>query len=205
MTCCCVSLSHWSYRNAFSNIVTLFCSVLLDKHKIQRRCLSSSFFKNQNFFFFFSLPAKHQHVCLCEHVNSVVSLLTVSVTSWWLSRLRGHSRSLGCLLLIQPASACSPTQFAIKTKFRALKPEGRWVSAQGTCCLATGGDEVRRVYLSGRGRCDETHVCAVCVCVRVGHMLVFANNGHLLITGYIGYFTLMDIFPSDSLSNCFHS
>lgn len=43
------------------------------------------------------------------------------------------------LLLIQPTSACSPTQFAIKTKFRALKPEGRWVSSLGTCCLATGG------------------------------------------------------------------
>lgn len=59
----------------------------------------------------------------------------------WLSR--GFNQSLSCLLLIQPASVCSPTQFAIKTKFRALKPEGRWASTQGTRCLATGGTKSR--------------------------------------------------------------
>lgn len=85
-----------------------------------------------------------RHICLCLS----------SVTSRPPSRLRGHSRSIACLLLILPASNCSPTQFAIKTKFRALKPEGRWVSAQEKCCLATGG-RFSRVYLSSRWWCEE--------------------------------------------------
>lgn len=110
----------------------------------------------------------HFHSCMCAFVSHP----TVSVTSWRLCRVRGHSRSLGCLLLIQPASACSPTQFAIKTKFRALKPEGRWVSAQGTRCLATGGDRVGRAYLSGRGRCGEGECVHVFVCVCVSGLTV---------------------------------
>jgi len=87
-------------------------------------------------------PSKPSHVspdCLCHF-------------TWRLSCLNGRSQRFDCLLHIQTVSACSPTQFAIKTKFRALKPEGRWVPAQGTCCLATGGGGAKRLYLSCRGQ-----------------------------------------------------
>lgn len=122
-------------------------------------------------------PSISLHVCLCAHINAVVSLLTSSVTSW--------RPSLGCLLLIQPVSVCSPTQFAIKTKFRALKPEGKWVSAQGRCCLATRGDGVKRVYLRGRGVGGGGVCKSVCVlCVGAGHMLVFSDTCRLSVIGH---------------------
>ncbi|CAK6970324.1 uncharacterized protein LOC125891993 isoform X1, partial [Scomber scombrus] len=78
-----------------------------------------------------------------------------------LSQLCGRSRSLGCLLLIQPALACSPTQFAIKTKFRALKPEGRlmpqsltsWMMISLAGYIPTYGDRItaRRFCLENQG------------------------------------------------------
>lgn len=124
-----------------------------------------------------SIPALVYMCAFCAYLNPVVSLLTVSVTSWRLSRLHGHSRSLSSLLLIQPASTCSPTQFAIKTKFRALKPEGRWVSAQGTCCLATGGGggwcNIERCTWAVGGDVRKEFVCvSVCVSVKIGHKLL---------------------------------
>lgn len=110
------------------NFVRLISALPLQLMKLTegRRGTFTPFWCFRVFFFFFL-------ACL------PLFLRWQSVTSWRLSRVCGHSRSLGCLLLIQLALVCSPTQFAIKTKFRALKPEGRWVSAQGTCCLATQG------------------------------------------------------------------
>lgn len=128
------------------------------------------------------------HVCLCFSSDC---LCHFTALSW----VHGHSRSLGSLLLIQPASACSPTQFAIKTKFRALKPEGRWVSAQETCCLATGGDRGGRVYLSCRGRCGEVCVCVCWYWLFFGVCWLWTFIDNLASGNSLIQLPAVDIFP----------
>lgn len=115
----------------------------------------------------FKYISKQQLACLplCVFYHCLSS---DSVTSWRPSFIH--------LFLIQPASACSPTQFAIKTKFRALKPEGRWVSAQGTCCLAT--KQPRGTESGGWTSAIGGGVGLECVyasvCVSAGHLLALS-------------------------------
>lgn len=75
-------------------------------------------------------------------VLPVLVLMQTSSSHLQAASVRWDTAAVGPqLIFIPPASLDSPTHFAIRTKFGAVKLEGRWVSTQGAGRLATGGDE----------------------------------------------------------------